>query len=376
MVETGIKKAAMPQDFKKSIDWIVDAYDLAKVTLCDGFQKDVIQNASGARAKDSWKNWKCKIDLMINTKGTFLVIEDEGTEGLTGPNLSASEIMQIIDRDEEIDSSWRLARFSSRNVSGGVQTGAGKYGVGKSVYSAASKTYDYCFDSLRKDGVYVANRNEAGQIFEKAFENDEAKKYIADVTGLKAKEQVGTRIIILNPKEEITEGIQSGEMRRYIQENWWRCIEKMPDNAGIYLNGERVDSPEFAEFEKQYELPRAESFADGYRVKKFGFFIDKKGSETGWHGVSYYRMGMKIGTVDLVDIPKSISDRFWGYLEVDKEWEERLADIEDAVHYGVKAGKKHTTVYQNMRLFISQKVNGLLIGWKYIKDKEYEDKKL
>ena len=371
-----MKKTTMPQDFKKDIDWIIDAYELAKVTFADGFQKDAIQNASGARAKDSWKNWKCKIDVITNENGTFLVIEDEGTEGLTGPNISVDEITEMIKREEDIDPTWRLARFSSRNVSGGLQTGAGKYGVGKSVYSASSTTYDYCFDSLRKDGIYVANRNEAGQIFEKAYEGDEAKEYIRSITGLSEKTTVGTRIIILNPKDEIISSIESGEMQSYIQESWWRCINKMPMDSGIFLNGIRVDPPVFSEFEKQYELPRAEVYADGYRVKKFGFFIDKKGTESGWHGVSYYRMGMKIGTVDLNDIPSSIRDRFWGYIEVDKEWEEMLADIEDAVHYGVKSGKKHTTTYQNMRLYISQKVNQLLISWNYIKDKEHEDKKL
>ena len=44
-------------------------------------------------------------------------------------------------------------------------------------------------------------------------------------------------------------------------------------------------------------------------------------------------MGMKIGKVDIADIPAAVKDRFWGYIEVDKEWEERLADIEDATVY-------------------------------------------
>ena len=123
-------KAIMPQNFKKDINWIVDAYELAKVSLPDGFQKDVIQNAVGARKTNTWVGWKCKIDLVNNDKGFFLVIEDEGTEGLTGPNISAEEITAKIDNEEMIDPTWRLARFSSRNVSGGNQTGAGKYGMG------------------------------------------------------------------------------------------------------------------------------------------------------------------------------------------------------------------------------------------------------
>lgn len=141
-------KSLMPQNFKNDIKWIIDAYELAKVTFPDGFQKDAIQNAVGARSRDSWANWKCKIDLIKNAKGLFLVIEDEGTEGLTGPDISTTKIMDMIDKERDIDHTWRLVRFSSHNVSGGNQTGAGKYGVGKSVYSACSKDYDYLFDSL------------------------------------------------------------------------------------------------------------------------------------------------------------------------------------------------------------------------------------
>lgn len=344
----------MPQNFKNDINWIIDAYELAKVTFPDGFQKDAIQNAVGARSRDSWSDWKCRIDLIKNSQGVFLVIEDEGTEGLTGPNISTTEIMDMIDKELDIDHTWRLARFSSRNVSGGNQTGAGKYGVGKSVYSACSEDYDYFFDSLRKDGLYVANRNECGTIYQTAFENDEARKFIVDNTGLPEKTTVGTRVIIVNPKEEICESINSGEIIDYIQESWWRCIEKMPEDSGIYINGKRVDFPEFLPFENKYETKTPEKYALGYRAKKLGFFINKKG-ENKWRCVSYYRRGMKIGFVDIADIPSSIKDRFWGYIEVDKEWEERLADIEDAVHYGVKSGGKHTTIYQNMRLYISEK---------------------
>ena len=376
MTNDTANRTTMPQDFKKDIDWIISAYELAHVTFSDGFQKDAIQNSCGARAKDSWNGWRCKINLLSNDKGSFLIVEDEGTEGLTGPNLTANEISRMIDNGEAISSQWRLARFSSRNVSGGVQTGAGKYGVGKSVYSACSETYDYYFDSLRTDGIYVANENRAGTIYDKAFEDDEARKFILDKIGIGPKETVGTRVIICNPKHEIIESIESGEMIKYIQESWWRCIEKMPADCGIYINDQRVNMPVFNEFEHEYVMTKPELYDEGYRVKRFGFFIEKKGSNFDWHGISYYRRGMKIGSVDLSDMPASIKDRFWGYIEVDRDWEDLLEDIEDAVHYGVKSGKKHTTTYQNMRLFATRKVNELLVSWKYRTDKEFEDKKL
>ena len=79
----------------------------------------------------------------------------------------------------------------------------------------------------------------------------------------------------------------------------------------------------------------------GYRVKYFGFCIGKN-SDNLLKGVSYYRRGMRIGNVDVNVIPKKIEENCWGYIEVDKEWETKLAEIEDVIHYGVKKGKKNT----------------------------------
>lgn len=97
---------------------------------------------------------------------------------------------------EVLDPEERLSRFTSMFNSGGNKTGVGLFGAGKSVYSVASETYTYYFDSLREDGVYFANVNKCGQVMSTALEGDSAKKYISENTELDEKVTTGTRVII------------------------------------------------------------------------------------------------------------------------------------------------------------------------------------
>ncbi|MDD4111209.1 MAG: hypothetical protein PHS54_06700 [Clostridia bacterium] len=371
-------KTQIPQNYKNHVKWVFKAYEDAGISLSNGFQKDGIQNATGARSVDRWENWRCEISIVKNSCGLFLIIEDSGTEGLTGPNLLSSEIQKMIDKELEIPSDYRLARFTSMNNSGGNQTGAGLYGVGKTIYSIASEDYHYYFDSLRKDQLYVANQNACGQVLPRALEGNEATDYIKENTGMLPKKSVGTRIIIKNPKQELIDSISSGEMVEYIQESWWRILDRMPEDAGVYVNGEKVGfSLDESIYTNKYIQNTPENILSErrYRVKKWGVFISKNG-ENKWKGISYYRLGMKIGEVKLDDIPPSIKGKFWGYIEVDKEWEADLAEIEDGVHCGVSRGKKVSKTYQCLKNYVDEKFKALLLEWGYIKNREDTDQKL
>lgn len=59
----------IPQNYKNNVDWILRAYIDAGVTFPNGFQKDAIQNAVGARKIDKWKDWSCDISLIENEYG-------------------------------------------------------------------------------------------------------------------------------------------------------------------------------------------------------------------------------------------------------------------------------------------------------------------
>lgn len=366
----------IPQNYRNSVDWILGAYTDAGVSFPNGFQKDAIQNAVGARKTNKWKNWRCDICLIENVHGKYVVVEDSGTVGLTGKNTPAEQINDLMAHGETLPAEERLSRFTSMFNSGGNTTGGGLFGAGKSVYSVASQSYTYYYDSLREDGLYVANVNKSGQVNSTAYEDDEAKKYIFDNTGLSEKKTVGTRIIIESPKKELVDSIISGSIIPFIQESWWIIIQRLTDNAAITVNGVKIDVPkDIKNGTHSFELQNPETYMPGYKVKHFGLYIFDDGNNR-WNGISYYRKGMKIGEIDIKDIPKKIENKFWGYIEVDEQWEDDLSDIEDKVHFGVSKGKKKTTTYQYLKNYCNNKFKAKLIEWGYIKDKESEDKKL
>lgn len=378
-MEKNLELTPIPQNYENNVKWIMNSYHDQGITFPNGFQKDSIQNAVGARKTDSWDNWHCDIYVKENDKGTFVIVEDTGTVGLSGKNYSSKEVQKMMAEGIKLDSTDRLARFTSMFNSGDNKTGGGLYGAGKSVYSVASKDYIYYFDSLREDGLYVANANIAGQVYEKAFENEEAKKFIKDTVGLEPKDTIGTRIIISNPRDDLINSIETREINEYIEESWWMIIDRFDDSSSISINGEAVKIPE--ELMKRnavhhFDLPNVEQYPGYYRIKHLGLYIFDKEIPTIWQGMSYYRKGMKIGEIELKDIPEKIEGKFWGYVEVDKEWETELAEVENSIHFGVSKNKKNKICYQYLKHYCQNKIKEKLIEWKYIKDVENEDKKL
>lgn len=366
----------IPQNYKNNVNWILGAYTDAGVTFPNGFQKDAIQNAVGARRTNKWKNWHCDISLKVTKKGRFVVVEDSGTVGLTGKNTPAEEISLMMAKGNVLEPTERLSRFTSMFNSGGNTTGGGLFGAGKSVYSVASETYTYYFDSLRDDGLYVANINKCGQVKSEALVGSAAKNYILEKTGLPEKTTVGTRVIIEKPREDLAQSIEDQSIIPFIQESWWLIIQRFDETSSITVNGSVVPVPEgVKEGTHVFELQKPEKYAKNYQVKHFGLYVFEKGGNI-WEGISYYRKGMKIGEVEIKEVPDKLKGKYWGYVEVDEAWEDELSEIEDKVHFGVSKGQKKRIEYQHLKNFCNEKTKANLIEWGFIKDKETQDKKL
>lgn len=369
----------IPQNHKERVKWILKIYTDRGIPFSNAFIKDTIQNAVGAReSKDKWDGWKFSLEIVTNLHGRFLVAEDFGTLGLTGPNISAEELIRnYINKEIPVPSSYRLARFSSMNNSGDNQTGGGLFGVGKVMYAAASEDFTYYYDSLRDDGMYVANYYENGNIHSTAFENEAARNFIEQSTGFAPRSEVGTRIIIRNPKSELIDAINSGEAEKDIQEIWWLVLKKLPDTASVMVNGKKISVPEIVtpafKDMNSFELSSPFKVADGRRVKHYGIKIAEN-IDSRWQGISYYRRYMKIGQIDMRNAPEKLKGKYWGYIEVDNEWENSLAEIEDSIHYDV--GNKMYGCYQSLKNYAIDVFDEQMKSWGYVEEKGHQDKRL
>lgn len=368
------------------VKWIADQYEENSGGLAHGFQKEAIQNSTGARTSSSFANWRCEISIINNEKGQFLIVEDFGTTGLTGHNYSSEELEEMV-RNKELDNKpeERLARLSCDNVSGGDAFSAGLFGVGKTMYIAASKVMTYCFESISVPEGYRCNINEVDKMFPKALEGEEAKEYIRERTGLEPINHTGTRFIILDPDEKIVDAILGDDqnLMKYIEETWWRVIRRLPPESGIFLQGKKAGIPAEYTFDEKDNLFEKDSYFNrdpiqiepGYRLKKFGFFI-KKDLPDYLCGFYYYRRGMKIGLMNLKELESHIPENYVGFIEVDTDWEDELAKLENGTHYGIKGNSRNTNTYQYLQKAVKTNVEDCLREWGYLKDEQSSNKAL
>lgn len=374
----------------KAVDEFVKGYEARPAKgLIHGFQKDCIQNSWGARATKKGQNWKFEIRIVNNEKGKFLVVEDFGNLGLTGTNYSQDEISDL----NELGENERLARFSAMNYSGDVTTGAGNFGRGKRMYQAASKDYMYYFDSATVDGKYYANVvTNKDKTYPRALEGTSAKEFIYQQTGFDEKKGTGTRVIIVNPKDEILDGIIDKSILSAINETWWPIILKYNATIEIYNNDELIGIGEVPEFylkyfnDNNYDMKyKVENYniREGYKIKKCEFFLVPEDEivDENLMNISYYRQDMKIGNIlDLYELP--IEDKFkkrlFGYMEFEHngQWEQELKENEDLQHYGIL--KRNYNNYKFMRNALVDFINAFCTekGLKKENKEQEQNKKL
>jgi len=345
-VDDASRVSSRPTDYIQSSKNAVDNYPFG---LAHGVQKDAIQNGWDA-CKPKTKNhvsvnWGFKFELLKKNDYTFLSMTDKGTTGLTGSMTAKNIDPEVLPPEEE-----RWARWESLAVPKEGEEDLGARGQGKMILIAASKDYAIIYDSLRSDGTYrlgmsQAKHNDCPIIH---WDGDVGKNFIKANFGIDPLGQQGTRVLIVNPVDQLIDSIKSGEFGEFISETWWPLFTKF--GANIYVaNGEReikITPPSFFPIDKKVKetenfkiwIKDEESFSfEGNRflIKRLHFACDKLKDAPELHqGVAVFRLCMKVPILGFQN--RDYGRKVYGYAEFDEKIDKELRKIELTNHYAFK----------------------------------------
>lgn len=326
-------------NWPEQIKAIVDGYR-SYTTVPHAVQKDAIQNGWSARKSKKGREWSLTFELIEKKGKRFLLMTDSGTTGLTGRVLTPAEY------ELDMPSEERWGRFEGvAFTQPREERTLGSRGRGKFIFVGASKEHTVLYDTLRDDGIYrfgfrTVIRTESPVA---AYENDGGRGMLREMTGgiIEPLDAVGTRVIIVEPVDELVEDIKNGNFLRHIGETWWEIILKR--EADITL---KVDGKEFsAKIPDDFALPEKDSRnfrvwirrnekPPMFRVRKFHMVYNSQGRvPEDIRGIAIQRDGMKICRVEPRYMGREIAERIYGYITLDSSTEEALLEDEGIEHY-------------------------------------------
>lgn len=325
---------------------ITDGYEQL-VTLSHAVQKDAIQNGWDARINEKGKGWKFTFEL-IETQGlTLLTMTDESTFGLTGKVLQEKDMLTELPEEERWGRFENLA-FQKKRIPG--KTSLGSRGRGKFVFVGTAKNMTILYDSLRNDGTYRFGKRWVTQIesWVRAWDEEKGKGELENETSrlLKPLQTVGTRVIIVNPIDELVDDFKSGNFARAIGETWWEIIVKY--GAKIILRMKGKPDIVVAPLPKTYpekNLKNLEVFTkscvriskqlkqNNLRCKKLHIIFNWKNPVPDRiQGIAIQRNGMKICSHKITNLPSDIRESIAGYITLESGWDEILLLNEGLEH--------------------------------------------
>lgn len=353
-------------------DTIADTYPCG---LTHGLQKDAIQNSVDAKQSRTAKV-EVEFNIVRNGKGTFLTITDQNTIGLTG------DVKHKVENYEELQPDDHWARFESFGFTKDDVDALGARGQGKFIFLHASETYTMYYDTLRKDGVHRLGGTQATKtgcpIYPEGnaepWEGDVAQGELRTCCELAPLKEVGTRVIICEPRKEVLDAITDGEMERAIQETWFRLLQKEKLEVTICINGrvETVGLPDICKLPKrdseahkvwilgkdftnnEIDIPSGEK----YKVKHFhAAYLENETVPNALQGITLVQNGMKIVSrpMDMAMAPSNINEKIIGYIEFDKELDRELrkGKNQHPNHYDLKW---RSSVPRGIKKFISNQL--------------------
>lgn len=340
----------------------VDQYD----DPIHGVQKDAIQNGKDAipligRKKDDTlkedyvkKNWKFSFELkeiMLHEGGLtrVLMMTDFGTTGLIG-----NRRVEDFNSNEEIPLEEKWARFESYAVANeGGQTG-GSRGQGKFVFVWASNEKKIIYDTRTIKGKYRVGYTtvSTGQSPVFAWDGKDGEEWIRKECGIEPIHSdgvSGTRIIIIDPNNDLVSRIKSGIFLENIQETWWPFIRDFSAHIEVIVDGvasvavvpeiinkiySDKDNDDIKHWNKNdLKFKFGQWKGSEYTIKELRIASIKSGNvPEDYKGIAIFRGGMKVQTVQPL-YGYEFEDRITGYVLSDYKIDEKLREIEKPSHY-------------------------------------------
>jgi len=347
-----LEKRETVVNWEVELQEIVDGY-LQYVLLSHAVQKDAIQNGWDARKNSKGKGWKFSFDLIETKNLTLLTMTDWGTHGLTGRVLKREQLMTDLPNEER----WgRFENMAFKKTQKPGSTNLGSRGRGKFVFVGASKDKTILYDSLREDGTYRFGLRYVMGIDTKTVAEDGQKG--AELLKTKSYgllmplRDAGTRIVIVNPIDEIIKFMKSGLVSKYIGTAWREIISKYGAKIVVKMNGEeeivkaipssfpRNDSVSNSVWIKESVPVHRSIKGKNMRCKKLHLVYNKGGKvDPEIQGIAIQRSGMKICSNKLNQLPPDIRECIYGYIELEDGWNIPLIQAEGVEHYSLNWNK-------------------------------------
>lgn len=322
---------------------IADGYR-SYTTIPHAVQKDAIQNAWTARRNRHGRGWKLVFELVQSGSINFFQMTDTGTTGLTGRILTPSEY------EADLPSIEKWGRFEGVAFTHPREDRTlGSRGRGKFIFVGASGQHTILYDTLKEDGLYrfgfrTVTRTESPI---RALDGQSGKEMLAEITGgvLSPLEEVGTRVIIVDPIKELVDSLRTGIFLRHIGETWWEILGKYDANIEVRAFGRCQNAVIPVEFVLPEEdsdacrvnIQQASKFRIGpveIKLKKLHIIHSgEKPVSDDIRGIAIQRGGMKICSIESGSLGREISDKIYGYMAFETDTEEALLADEGIEHY-------------------------------------------
>lgn len=365
MPALGRSSRERPVDYVAICHTIADTYPNG---IAHGLQKDAIQNSLDAR-KSKKATVRVEFQVIENSIGRFLTFTDSNTKGLTGKVISNIDDYKSLRADDH----W--ARFEAFAFTKSDPDALGARGQGKFIFLCASSDYKMFYDTLRTDEVYRLGATQATDTGcpihpdqGEKWEDETAKKELATQCGLPPLTEIGTRIIVCNPRDEVLDEIANGDFVAAIQETWFRAIEKKQLEVWITASTNRVA----VELPSTYRLPPNDSkkvktwkyrqdfkevaVSDDFKIKNFhAAYLSDADIPEAMQGIAVLQNGMKITALQMDVAPSDMRKKVTGFIEFDTPLDRELRKGHNQYpnHYDLKWRSK---IPRAIKLFIQSQL--------------------